>query len=168
MAAISRPAFVLDGPNGFLEALRRRLELRDHAVIVVAEGAGENLFDERDRHADASGNVMMGDIGALLARRIKEKFREDGTEIVLKYIDPSYIIRSIKASPADSVLCTSLAINAVHAGMCGKTGMVVALWHNTLVHVPMSMAIEERNVVDPEGAYWLSVLSTTGQPVAFY
>ncbi len=160
--------FELDGPNGFLEALRKRLELRDHAVIVVAEGAGRELFGDEDRQRDASGNIVMGDIGALLTRRIKDKFSEDGTEIILKYIDPSYIIRSIKASPADSVLCTGLAINAVHAAMCGKTGMVIALWHSALVHVPMLRAIQERNVVDPESAYWLSVLSTTGQPVAFY
>jgi len=160
--------FELDGPDGFLEALRKRLELRDHAVIVVAEGAGQKLFGDKDGQCDASGNILMEDIGALLTRRIKDKFREDGTEIVLKFIDPSYIIRSIKASPADSVLCTGLAINAVHAAMCGKTGMVIALWHSALVHVPMSHAIEERNVVDPESAYWLSVLSTTGQPVAFF
>ena len=160
--------FELDGPNGFLEVLRKRLELRDHAVIVVAEGAGQELFGDEDEQCDASGNTAMGDIGELLARRIKDKFREDGTEIILKYIDPSYIIRSIKASPADSVLCTGLAINAVHAAMCGKTGMVIALWHSALVHVPMHAAIQERNVVDPESAYWLSVLSTTGQPVAFF
>ena len=160
--------FELDGPDGFLEALRRRLELRDHAVIVVAEGAGQELCGDKDGQRDASGNITIGDIGTLLTRRIKDKFREDGTEIILKYIDPSYIIRSIKASPADSVLCTGLAINAVHAAMSGKTGMVIALWHNALVHVPMHMAIEERNVVDPESAYWLSVLSTTGQPVAFF
>ena len=122
--------FKLDGPDGFLESLRKRIELRGHAVIVVAEGAGQELFGGEDRQRDASGNVVMGDIGKLLSERIKEKFRDEGTEIVLKYIDPSYIIRSIKASPADSVLCTSLAINAVHAAMSGNTRMVIALWHH--------------------------------------
>ena len=160
--------FKLDGPDGFLESLRKRIELRGHAVIVVAEGAGQEFCGGEDGQRDASGNVAMGDIGKLLSERIKKKFRDEGTEIILKYIDPSYIIRSIKASPADSVLCTSLAINAVHAAMSGKTRMVIALWHHELVHVPMHMAIQDRNVINPESAYWLSVLSTTGQPVAFF
>lgn len=160
--------FKLEGPNGLLEALRHRLERRDHAVIVVAEGAGQNLFGDTGSRRDRSGNVVLGDIGALLSQRIKEEFKNIGMEMNLKYIDPSYIIRSIKASPPDSVLCTGLAINAVHAAMCGKTEMVIALWHRALVHIPMRQAILERNVVDPSGPHWLSVLGTTGQPLAFY
>ena len=160
--------FKLDGPDGFLEALRKRLEDRGHAVIVVAEGAGQDLFQDSEGQRDPSGNLVLGDIGALLSRRIKENFKSSDMEITLKYIDPSYIIRSVKASPPDSVLCTSLAIHAVHAAMCGKTEMVIALWHRALVHIPMRQAILERNVVDPSGPHWLSVLSTTGQQPAFY
>jgi 6-phosphofructokinase 1 len=160
--------FKLEGPNGFLEALRERLERRDHAVIVVAEGAGQDLFDEEKSRRDASGNVVLGDIGVLLSQKIRDYFKGIGMEMTLKYIDPSYIIRSVKASPADSVLCSSLGIHAVHAAMCGKTEMVIALWHNSLVHIPMRQAIAERNVVDPSGPHWLSVLSTTGQPMSFY
>ena len=160
--------FELEGPNGFLEALRKRLELRDHAVIVVAEGAGQNLFGDTGSQRDPSGNIVMGDIGVMLTQRIKENFKDIDMDINLKYIDPSYIIRSIKASPPDSVLCTSLAIHALHAAMSGKTEMVIALWHRALVHIPMRQAILERNVVDTSGPYWLSVLGTTGQPLAFY
>jgi len=160
--------FKLEGPNGFLEALRKRLEYHDHAVIVVAEGAGQDLFGDAGSQRDPSGNIVMGDIGELLTQRIKEKFKDTDMDIILKYIDPSYIIRSIKASPPDSVLCTSLAIHAMHAAMSGKTEMVIALWHRSLVHIPMRQAILERNVVDTSGPYWLSVLGTTGQPLAFY
>lgn len=154
--------------TAYSKALRKRLERRDHAVIVIAEGAGQNLFGDTGSQRDPSGNIVLGDIGVLLSQRIKEKFKDIDMEINLRYIDPSYIIRSIKASPPDSVLCTSFAIHAVHAAMCGKTEMIIALWHRALVHIPMRQAILERNVVDPSGTYWLSVLSTTGQPLAFY
>jgi 6-phosphofructokinase 1 len=160
--------FKLDGPNGFLEALRRRFELRDHAVIVVAEGAGQDLLEGVGGERDASGNVVLGDIGRFLAERIRDYFKTIKIEINLKYIDPSYMIRSIKASPPDSVLCTSLAVNATHAAMCGRTEIVVAQWHRALVHVPMRLVTGERHTVNPAGPMWLSVLGTTGQPLAFY
>jgi len=159
--------FKLEGPNGFLEALRKRFEKKGHAVIVVAEGAGQDLVPGPSGRRDASGNIVLKDIGAYLARRIREYFQEIGVEINLKYIDPSYMIRSQPADPPDSVLCTILAINAVDAGMCGKTEMVVAMWHRAIVHVPMRLAVAERHVVDPTGRLWLSVLETTGQPPAF-
>jgi len=167
-ALIPELPFRLEGPNGFLEALRRRFEVRDHAVVVVGEGAGQDLLEAAGERRDASGNVVLGDIGTFLGRRIKEYFKALGMDVILKYIDPSYMIRSVKASPPDSFLCTSLAINAVHAAMCGKTDMVIAVWHRALVHVPMRQVISERHVVDPAGPLWLSVLGTTGQPSAFY
>lgn len=160
--------FVLEGPNGFLEALRRRLEKRQHAVIVVAEGAGQDILQNAGQEKDASGNIRLKDIGIYLSDRIKSYFKERKTEINLKYIDPSYIIRSVKANAADSVLCSALALNAVHAGMAGKTEAVVAIWRRSLVHVPMQKVIADRSQVDPSGAVWLSVLASTGQPVAFH
>lgn len=160
--------FSLDGPNGFLEALRQRFQHRDHALVVVAEGAGQGLIEEVEEKLDPSGNIELGDIGTYLARRIRDYFKTIGMEITLKYIDPSYIIRSVKAVPPDSVFCTSLAINAVHAAMCGKTEMVIAMWHRALVHVPMRQTISERHSVNPAGPLWLSVLGTTGQPPALY
>lgn len=167
-ALIPEIPFQLEGPNGFLEVLRKRLERRQHALIVVAEGAGQDLLANAGEERDASGNVKLKDIGVFLADRIKEYFKEKNVELTLKYIDPSYIIRSVKANPPDSVLCTSLAVNAVHAAMAGKTEMVIATWHRSLVHVPMRQVISRRNQVDPNGSLWLSVLSSTGQPLAFY
>ncbi len=160
--------FELEGSNGLLEALKRRFERRNHAVVVVAEGAGQYLMGADETKTDASGNIVLKDIGPFLADKIKGYFKKIGMELTLKYIDPSYMIRSLRASPPDSVLCTDLAMNAVHAAMAGKTDMVVALWHDALVHVPMQQAISQRNVVDPGGPLWLSVLGTTGQPLAFY
>jgi 6-phosphofructokinase 1 len=159
--------FTMDGPSGLLDALRRRLEARQHAVIVVAEGAGQDLFAGPSSERDASGNVRLHDIGTWLADRIRRHFDGLGFDITLKYIDPSYIIRSVPANPADAVLCSMLGMNAVHAAMCGKTELMIGSLHHTLVHVPIRLAIAERNHVDPTGTLWLSVLGSTGQSLAF-
>ncbi len=156
--------FSLEGGQGLLAALERRLDARDHAVIVVAEGAGQELFENSGLGCDASGNSRLGDIGTYLATRINEHFAHDSREVTLKYIDPSYIIRSVPANPADSIYCWQLASNAVHAGMCGKTRLVIGRWHDRLVHIPIRHAIAGRKLVDPRGELWQSVLESTGQP----
>jgi 6-phosphofructokinase 1 len=147
----------------FLAELKQRLERRGHAVIVVAEGAGQDLF-EATGERDASGNIKYGDIGIFLRDRIKEHFKRVGMEISLKYIDPSYTIRSVPANPHDSAFCLLLGHSAVHAGMSGRTNMVVGFWNHQFTHVPISLAVSERKKIDPEGALWSSVLSSTGQP----
>jgi len=149
--------------GGFFSALKQRLEQQGHAVIVVAEGAGQELF-ETTRERDASGNIKYGDIGILLRDRINEHFKRTGMEINLKYIDPSYMIRSQKANPHDSAFCLLLGHNAVHAGMAGKTGMIVGFWNHQFTHVPIPLAVSQRRKIDPEGWIWSSVLASTGQP----
>ena len=146
-----------------LTELKQRLEGRGHAVIVVAEGAGQELF-EATGERDASGNVKYGDIGVLLRDRIKEYFKRTGMEISLKYIDPSYMIRSQQANPHDSAFCLLLGHNAVHAGMAGRTGMIVGFWNHQFTHVPAQLAVMQRRKIDPEGWLWSSVLASTGQP----
>lgn len=152
--------------TGFLTAILKRLEQRHHAVIVIAEGTGQEEFAD-PANRDASGNVKLVDIGLLLADRLKQHLSARGIEFTLKYIDPSYIVRSVPANPSDSVYCWQLARNAVHAAMSGRTELLVGRWHGRMVHVPIHAAIEERNLVDPEGDLWLSVLETTGQPATF-
>jgi 6-phosphofructokinase 1 len=159
--------FKLEGENGLLAVLRRRLEQRGHAVVVVAEGAGQDLLDAANGGTDASGNKKLADIGPWLRDRITEHFKAAGFEMNLKYIDPSYAIRSVPANPYDSVYCVRLAHNAVHAAMSGRTEMVVGRWHGRFVHVPMPLAIRQRYTVDPQGDLWMSVLEATGQPRAF-
>jgi 6-phosphofructokinase 1 len=158
--------FVLDGDNGFLEYLRSRIHDRGHAVVIVAEGAGQNLLAASDE-CDASGNRKLQDIGVYLKDRIGAYFKKCQTELNLKYIDPSYIIRSVPASPQDRIYCMRLAQNAVHAGMAGKTGLVVARWHSAYIHLPIGVATSNRRTVDPGGDLWLSVLESTGQPARF-
>lgn len=149
--------------EGFLHSLSERLKLRDHAVIAVAEGAGQELLSTKAEH-DASGNVKLGDIGTFLRDAIKKHFDASGIEINLKYIDPSYIIRSQPANPHDSSLCLLLGHNAVHAGMSGRTNMVVGFWNHQFTHVPISLATSQRKKIDPEGWLWSSILASTGQP----
>lgn len=155
---------VMDGPRGLLESLRQRIEQRHHAVVVVAEGAGQDLLEDDQRERDASGNPKLKDIGQYLIGRIKSHFQENNCEMNLKYIDPSYMLRGIPATPADSVYCWRLAQNAVHAAMCGKTEMVIGQYHGRIVHVPMHQTTSSRKCVNPEGELWLSVLESTGQP----
>jgi 6-phosphofructokinase 1 len=153
----------LEGPKGFLTRLEERLALRGHAVVVVAEGAGQEFFDARAREMDASGNVKLNDIGLFLRDRTKAYFHDRGIEINLKYIDPSYMIRSLPANANDSVFCGFLGRDAVHAGMAGKTKMLVGHWNNHFVHVPMALSAGKRKQVNPQGKLWSTVLEATGQ-----
>jgi 6-phosphofructokinase 1 len=152
--------FTLDG---LLAAVRDRLERRGHAVIVVAEGAGQDLM-EKTGERDASGNAKYGDIGIFLRDAIKNYFQRAGIGINLKYIDPSYTIRSTPANPHDSAFCLLLGQSAVHAGMTGRTNMVVSFWNHQFTHVPISLAVSRRKKIDPQGMLWNSVIASTGQP----
>jgi 6-phosphofructokinase 1 len=156
--------FDLDGPKGFLKVLRKRFEKKDHALIVVAEGAGQNLFDGSPNEMDASGNVKYKDIGMFLRDRIKEDFENRQIPFTMKYIDPSYIIRSAPANANDSLFCNLLAQNAVHAAMAGRTGFVVGYWSTHFTVLPIPMAVKVRKRISVEGELWSNVLETTGQP----
>lgn len=149
--------------ESFLESLGKRLETRHHAVVVVAEGAGQDLMEDT-LERDASGNIRLGDIGVFLKDQITNHFKKKGTEVTLKYIDPSYMIRSMPASPPDSAFCLMLGHNAVHAGMAGRTNMVVGYWKGEFTHVPISAAVSKRKEIDPKDKLWTGVLSSTGQP----
>jgi len=159
--------FALEGDHGFLEIMRQRVVSRGHAVVIVAEGAGQELLGSTGQ-TDASGNVRLGDIGHFLNDQLTAHFKKCQTSLTLKYIDPSYMIRSVPASPQDRIYCMRLGQAAVHAGMAGKTGLIVARWHSVYVHVPIAVATSARRTVDPGKDIWLSVLESTGQPPRFY
>lgn len=155
--------FQLDGERGLLNHLRHRLRERRHAVIAVAEGAGAELL-ESQRTRDASGNIRHGDIGLFLKDTIVQAFAEWGDPVTVKYFDPSYIIRSVPANSDDSVFCSDMARCAVHAGMAGKTNLLIGQWHGVFTHVPLSLVVGRRKKVDTGGNLWRSVLAITGQP----
>jgi 6-phosphofructokinase 1 len=158
--------FRLDGDFGLLASIERRLAQRGHAVIVVAEGCGAALVGQ-DSERDPSGNPryssLGSDIGVHLRGAIQEYFNSKKVQTTLKYIDPSYMIRSVRANATDSILCDELGRNAVHAAMAGKTGVLVARIHGTFAHVPLEAATLGRKRIDPDGEYWRSVLESTGQ-----
>jgi 6-phosphofructokinase 1 len=156
--------FDLDGERGLLSLLKKRLESRHHAVILVAEGAGQDLVGQTDGH-DASGNKKLGDVGTFLKKHVEEYFDAIGTEVSVKYIDPSYMIRSAPAHTTDSIYCARLGSNAVHAAMAGKTEVLISLVNNNFVHLPIRLAVSKRNRVDPESPLWRDVIDRTGQPL---
>ena len=160
-ALVPESSFKLEGDGGLLAALHRRLLERHHALIVVAEGAGADLMPPSDER-DPSGNIKHNDIGLFLRGKIKEHFEKQRFPVTIRYIDPSYYIRSVPASTVDSVLCDSFARNAVHAGMAGKTDMIVGLQHGMFIHVPIPMATVSRKRLSAEE--WASVVTATGQP----
>jgi 6-phosphofructokinase 1 len=155
--------FNLEGYNGFLTHLEKRIINRHHAVIVIAEGAMQDQILTEKKY-DAGGNLKMADAGTYLRDRILKHFDEKKIEINLKYIDPSYIIRSSPANPADSIYCERLGNAAVHAAMAGKTKLIIGLVNNEFVHLPIKTVIQTRNRVDPEGNLWRDTLDATHQP----
>lgn len=149
-------------PGKVMTFLHDRLARKAHAVIVVAEGAGQDLVASRG--VDASGNRTPGDIGIYLKDAISAHFKNAGVQVSVKYLDPSYLIRSVTANADDSVFCFQLAGNAVHAAMAGRTAMVVGLWNGQFVHIPVELAIAARKHIDTKSLFWQSVLDNTGQP----
>jgi 6-phosphofructokinase 1 len=156
--------FGLDGDGGLLARLSDKVKTQGHAVVIVAEGAGQEHLPSAAQGHDASGNLALRDIGTFLRQRFADHFTAMGAELNLRYIDPSYAIRSVPANPYDSVYCLRLAHAAVHAAMAGRTAMVVGRWHGRFVHVPIELAVSKTNHVDPNGDLWMSVLEATGQP----
>jgi 6-phosphofructokinase 1 len=163
--------FTLEGPDGVLAFLKKRLESRQHALVVVAEGAGQQLMAEAAGAGaggtDRSGNRKLADIGVYLKQRFGDYFKSINMPADIKYFDPSYYIRSIRANSEDAILCDQLARHAVHAAMAGKTGLVVGLWNSAFTHIPIDMATSGKKQVDPEAPLWTSVLAATGQPRRF-
>ena len=159
--------FKLEGKNGFLAALKDRIQKRQHAVVVVAEGAGQELFEQSSKDRDASGNIKLKDIGLFLRERIESYFREANIPVAMRYFDPSYSIRSSRANAADSILCDLYARNAVHAAMAGKTGLVIGYLHDSFIHIPIEMLVDQTKRIDPDSTLWTAVLAATGQPARF-
>lgn len=157
--------FDLYGEGGLLDCLEKRVVARGHAVVVVAEGAGQEFIPDRTREVDASGNIIHRDIGLFLKDVIVDHFRSRKVVCHMKYIDPSYMIRSVRANASDAIFCDNLARNAAHAAMAGRTDVLIGLWHGIYVNLPIDVAIGSRKKVEPESYLWRSVVGATGQPM---
>ncbi|GHU60918.1 ATP-dependent 6-phosphofructokinase [Spirochaetia bacterium] len=156
--------FDLEGPNGFLHHLEDRINRRHHAVIIIAEGALQDQLIKEVK-TDEGGNIKMADVGTYMRDRIQKFFDDKKIETNLKYIDPSYMIRSAPAVPSDSIYCERLGNAAAHAAMAGKTKLIIGLVNNEFVHLPTKVVISHRSHVDPEGSLWRDTLDATHQPV---
>lgn len=163
-ALIPEVPFALES---FLAALKERMLTKSHAVIAVAEGAGQELLVGDGTERDASGNVKLKDIGPFLRERIKEYFKAEGIPVVVRYFDPSYQVRSRPANCEDALLCDLFARNAVHAAMAGKTGLIIGYLHERFIHIPIELLATEVKRLDPATGWWRSVLAATGQPERF-
>lgn len=151
----------------FLAALKERLRTKSHAVIAVAEGAGQDLVEADKSDRDASGNVKLRDIGLFLREKIESYFKAEGMPVVLRYFDPSYEVRSCPANCDDALLCDLFARHAVHAAMAGKTGIVIGFLHERFIHVPIELLAKKTKRLDPKTGWWHAVLASTGQPDRF-
>ncbi len=156
--------FDLDGEHGLFKTIEDRLKSRNHAVIVVAEGAGQELVKAESKGSDASGNIKLKDIGVYLRDQIADHFKSKNKEVNIKYIDPSYMVRSVPANTNDGLYCATLGQNAVHAAMAGKTELLVSMWHGVYCILPIHLAISRRKTIVPDEGLWLNVLESTGQP----
>lgn len=157
--------FALEGDTGFLRALERRLSEKHHAVVVVAEGTGQELLrTSRDVERDPSGNLRLQDVGTFLRDQIIRYCKDGGVPVTVRYIDPSYTIRSTPANTFDAEFCLRLGQHAGHAGMAGRTNMFVGHWNRHFTHVPIAVAVDGRRQLDAGGDAWRSVVEATGQP----
>jgi len=159
--------FQLEGEGGLLAALERRVVKRAHAVIAVAEGSGQQLLGNAGNERDASGNVRLRDIGLFLHEKIKEWFKARKIPVVMRYFDPSYLVRSSPDNAEDSILCDQFARHAAHAAMSGRTGLVIGFLHDRFIHVPIELLATQQKRLDPDSPAWSAVLATTGQPHRF-
>lgn len=164
---VQEAPFKLDGPRGFLAELKKRILRRAHAVVVVAEGAGQDLLAATGEQRDASGNAKLKDIGPWLRERIEAHFEAERVPAVMRYFDPSYIIRSSPANAEDAILCDLFARHAVHAAMAGKTGLVIGYLHNKFIHVPIELLTSQKKCMDTNSLAWSAALAATGQPERF-
>lgn len=161
---IPESPFELEGKDGFLPHLLKRLERKQHAVIIIAEGAGQYFFENKSTEYDSSGNLKHNNIGIFLRDKITAYAKENNFELAIKYFDPTYLIRSIPAHGTDAVFCILLAQHAVHAAMTGCTDMIVGFCNNDFMHVPIELAVSERKKVDTKGALWRGLIEITNQP----
>lgn len=162
--------FYLEGRGGLLEFLGARLKENGHAVVVVAEGAGQDVIPRSDEahveEKDESGNPVFLDVGGWLKSELKKWWaRDHETELfTVKYIDPTYMVRAVPANATDNLYCTMVAHSAIHGAMAGYTGFVSGPINGNYVYIPVEDVARAKNRVDTRDHKWAWVRSLTSQP----
>ncbi|XP_037474293.1 ATP-dependent 6-phosphofructokinase 3-like [Triticum dicoccoides] len=163
---IPESPFYMDGEGGLLQYVERRLKENKHMVIVVAEGAGQDIIAKSiptSDQQDASGNKLLLDIGLWLTHKIKDHFKSKKMEMTIKYIDPTYMIRAIPSNATDNVYCTLLAHSAIHGAMAGYSFTIVMV-NGRHAYIPFYRVTSTRNKVKITDRMWARLLSPTNQP----
>nr|AIE47276.1 phosphofructokinase [Hevea brasiliensis] len=164
---IPESPFYLEGEGGLFDYIEKRLKENGHMVIVIAEGAGQELLSQtiQSTQQDASGNKLLQDVGLWISQRIKDYFsKQKKMTINLKYIDPTYMIRAIPSNASDNVYCTLLAQSVLHGAMAGYTGFTSGLVNGRQTYIPFYRIIEKQNKVVITDRMWARLLSSTNQP----
>ncbi|KAL4567788.1 hypothetical protein LXL04_023382 [Taraxacum kok-saghyz] len=170
LCLIPESPFYLEGEGGLLEYVEKRLKDNGHMVIVVAEGAGQELLAAESLNSptaqqDASGNKLLQDVGLWISDKIKRHFaRQTSMPITLKYIDPTYMVRAVPSNASDNVYCTLLAQSCVHGVMAGYTGFTSGLVNGRQTYIPFNRITEKQNNVVITDRMWARLLSSTNQP----
>ncbi|XP_071730342.1 ATP-dependent 6-phosphofructokinase 3-like [Rutidosis leptorrhynchoides] len=169
LCLIPESPFYLEGEGGLLEYVEKRLKDNGHMVIVVAEGAGQELLAAENLKTstaqDASGNKLLQDVGLWISDKIKAHFaKQPSMPITLKYIDPTYMIRAVPSNASDNVYCTLLAQSCVHGVMAGYTGFTSGLVNGRQTYIPFNRITEKQNNVVITDRMWARLLSSTNQP----
>lgn len=148
--------------NELYQKIEKRFEKSDHLVIVVAEGVGQDLlYEGKEKEYDASGNVKLQDIGIFLKKKITEHLKSKDIKHTIRYIDPSYMIRSTPANAADSSFCLRLGNFAVHAAMAGKTNTLVGYWNQHFTLTPIKLAISHKKTIRVQSSLWETISEIT-------
>jgi len=155
--------FELDGSTGLLRYIQSRIAQQGHCVVVVAEGAGQQLLEDVTKK-DASGNTMLADVAPWLKERVAAYMKDAGTPASIKYIDPTYMVRATPANAADNILCLQLAHDSVHAAFAGFTNFMSGRVNGQSVIIPLSAAVGKRKNIQPSGNFWQQLVFATGQP----
>eukprot|EP00747_Dinoflagellata_sp_TGD_P109491 gnl/TRDRNA2_/TRDRNA2_170703_c3_seq3.p1 gnl/TRDRNA2_/TRDRNA2_170703_c3~~gnl/TRDRNA2_/TRDRNA2_170703_c3_seq3.p1 ORF type:complete len:332 (-),score=68.45 gnl/TRDRNA2_/TRDRNA2_170703_c3_seq3:69-950(-) len=173
LCLVPEQSFYLEGPGGVLDFVKDKINTQGHALVVVAEGAGQDVI-ARDTQGDGplerdvSGNIkFQGDIGQFLANKFKTKLAQEFPEgLSMKYIDPTYMVRAVAANPADNIMCAKLADSTVHGVMYGYTNFMVGTIGGRAVLIPLSLVVARSNVVavSPRSRTWNRLRFMTGQP----
>jgi 6-phosphofructokinase 1 len=170
LVLVPESKIILEGENGILPFLLKQVRKKKYAVVVVSEGAGQDIVEATDMTEKGSGNKVLAPIAEYIRDKISDYFEKEGEDTRMKYIDPSYMVRGVPANSSDSLYCSELAQNAVHCSMAGFTGFSVGLVNNTLVMIPIPLltATSPRmmSLQKKGGEIWNRVIAMTGQPRA--
>ena len=140
--------------DALLRYVNEKLDEKDHCILVVAEGVNTRVVD-------GNGPVTVdGDVGPWLCAQLKANLES----ISLKYVDPSYAVRSAPSNAADTIFCSRLAQHAAHGALGGSTAFAVGTVNTHYVEIPLQDFANRAAVCAVTGRIFGDLVRSTGQP----